>query len=88
MKLILKDSLVEYEDGRILIEYDSTTDKPGEIEEIVKSVNNYSLLLDVVRQIVYLENKYAADRDVPPVFEWNDLVKFAKSTLAKTKEEA
>lgn len=45
MRLRIADSgMVEYEDGRVLIEPDSTTDKSGELEQVVRQVNAYDYL--------------------------------------------
>lgn len=40
-KLVLNYGMVEYEDGRVLIEPDPQTDKPGELEAIVRAVNSF-----------------------------------------------
>lgn len=45
MRLKITDSgMVEYEDGRVLIEPDQNTDKPGELEQVVRQVNAYDYL--------------------------------------------
>lgn len=48
--MITKFGDIAFQDGRLLVEYDSTTDNEEELKQIVKAVNSFDELLEIVER--------------------------------------